>query len=220
MKYQEKQIAIHMRQKGASLGEIAQKLSVSKGSVSLWVRGVELSPDQVNRLNRNGFSVSAIEKRRVSRLANEKKKRDFVITEAGKDIVKITQEELKLIGIALYWAEGGKTKNSVRISNSDPYIIRVMMRFFRQICSVEEHKFRVQIHTHSHLNVKNAENYWSNITNIPIVQFYKTYAKQSVASLHKKDSLPYGTAQVYVCDTKLFLVIKGWTEKIKELLLA
>lgn len=220
MKYQEKQIAIRMRQKGASLGEIAERLSVSKGSVSLWVRNVELTSDQVNKLNKNGFSVSAIEKRRASRLVNEKKKRDTVMIEAGKDIKKITQEELKLIGVSLYWAEGGKTKNSVRISNSDSCIIRVMMRFFRQICSVEEHKFRVQVHTHSHLNVRNAENYWSSLTGIPVSQFYKTYAKPSVSSLGKKDSLPYGTVQIYVCDTKLFLVIKGWTEKIKELLLA
>ncbi len=220
MKYQEKQIAIHMRQKGASLGEIAEKLSVSKGSVSLWVRNVELTLEQVNKLNKNGFSISAIERRRKSRLASEEKKRNTTIAEAGKDIERLTQDDLRFIGTALYWAEGGKTKNSVRISNSDSYIIRVMMRFFRQICSVEEHKFRVQVHTHSHLNVRNAENYWSSLTGIPVGQFYKTYAKPSVSSLGKKDSLPYGTVQIYVCDTKLFLVIKGWTEKIKELLLA
>jgi transposase len=219
MKQQERQKAVRMRSLGASLGEIAKELSVSKGSVSLWVRDVRLTSDQVNKLNKNGFSISAIEKRRKSRLVNEEKKRNLAIAEAGKDIAKITQNELKLIGTALYWAEGGKTKNSVRVSNSDQYIICVMMRFFRQVCSVEEHKFRVQIHTHSHLNIENAENYWSDVTGIPVSQFYKTYAKASVASLHKKDNLPYGTVQIYVCDTKLFLVIKGWTEKIKKLLL-
>lgn len=220
MKYQEKQTAISMRQKGASLNEIVEVLGVAKSSVSLWVRNVALSRDQTNRLNRNGFSVSVIEKRRTTRLANEDKKRHIAMAIAGNDITKITQDDLKLLGTALYWAEGGKTGNIVRLSNSDPAMVRVMMRFFRQICLVNESKFRVQIHTHSHLNTKNAEGYWSGVTGIPLAQFYKTYAKPSIASLHKKDSLPYGTVEIYVCDTQLFLRIKGWTEKIKKILLS
>ena len=88
------------------------------------------------------------------------------------------------------------------------------MRFFREICNVPDDKFRGHIHIHSHLAAKNAEIYWSNISQIPQTQFFKTYKKTSRASLGKKDTLPYGTFDIYVCSTELFLKIKGWINGI------
>jgi hypothetical protein len=137
--------------------------------------------------------------------------------QAGQDIHALSPRDLWLVGIALYWGEGGKTNRGMaRISNSDPAVIQIMMRFFREICQVPEAKFRGHIHTFSHRNVKTAEAYWSEISGIPTKQFYKSYIKQSVASKNKRDTLPYGTFQIYVCDTKLFYKIIGWIERIKE----
>ena len=93
------------------------------------------------------------------------------------------------------------------------------MCFFRKVCKVREEKFRAHIHTHSHLNINKALKYWSGITNLPLTQFYKTYAKPSIASKNKKDSLPYGTVDIIICDTNLFLKIAGWTNKIKKIIL-
>ena len=138
---------------------------------------------------------------------------------AGEDIKKISKHELRLIGLCLYWGEGGKTNHGVaRISNSDPAIIKTMMRFFKEICLVEDLSFRGHIHTYSHLNAKLAEKYWSQISGIPLSQFYKSYIKRSVSSLGKKDKLPYGTFDIYVCNTKLFLQIMGQIEKLKKIL--
>jgi hypothetical protein len=103
-----------------------------------------------------------------------------------------------------------------RIANSDPGIIRIMMRFFREICLVPEKKFRGSIHTYSHLNAQAAEQYWSKVSGIPRSQFYKTYCKPSIASKSKMDSLPYGTFEIYVCDTVLFYQIKGWIEGLND----
>lgn len=220
MKLNEKKLALEMRRKGNSLNEIASFLKVSKGSVSAWVKHIQLTSPQLKKVSLNGRSVASIEKRRLSRMQNEQQKRLKLMESAGNEINNISIEELKILGISLYWAEGGKTKNMVRVSNSDPAIIKLMMRFFREICLVDEKKFKVQIHTHSHLNVREAEDYWSKVTKIPNNQFFKTYTKPSKASLGKKDSLPFGTVQVYVCDTKLFLKIMGWIEKIKSITLS
>lgn len=215
MKYKEKQQAIVLRKKGFSLCEIAEKLGVAKSSVSGWVRGVVLDSKIQKKLHKRSFSRDAIEKRRTSRLLGEKQKRIQIILGAEKEIKKITKKDLRIIGTALYWAEGGKRRaGSARVSNSDPYLILFMMRFFREICEVPEKKFRGQIHTHSHLNVRKSECYWSELTGIPVSQFYKTYAKPSKASLHKKDTLPYGTFDINVPDNKVFLRLMGWIRKI------
>jgi len=219
MKYIEKQKAINLRQKGESIKDIARKLNVAKSSVSVWVRDIKLNSKQLSKLSSKGVSKDIIEKRRKTRLTNEQNKRDDVMLEAGKDIKKISLYELRLIGLCLYWGEGGKThQGSARISNSDPAVIKTMMRFFREICFVEESKFRGHIHTYSHLNAKKAEQYWSKISGIPQKQFYKTYCKPSIASKGKKDSLPYGTFDIYVCNTKLFLQVIGQIEKLKKIL--
>ena len=218
MKLIEKQKAILLRKKGKSIKEISRLVRVSKASVSIWVRNIILTRDQKTLLKSKGFTTDVIEKRRASRLKNEHIKRSIIIDEAKKDFSKVSLRDLKLIGAMLYWAEGGKTRlNMVRIANSDPEIILVMMNFFRKICDVPEKKFRGHIHTHSPGNVKKSEKFWSGISGIPRSQFFKTYTKPSIASKDKRHSLPYGTFDIYVCDTRLFLKIKGWTQAITSL---
>lgn len=214
MKKIERDKAIQLRLKGFSLNEIRNELKVSKSSVSLWVRNVELTDVQKERLRKKGFYREVVEKRRTSRLANEKIKRDFVINAAQRSINKISKKQLWLIGIMLYWAEGGKTQTMVRFSNSDPEMIKIMMVFFRKVCGVPETKFRGHIHIHPHLDYKEAEKYWSFTSGISHNQLYKTYRIPSRSSQNKKDSLPHGTFDIYVMSTELFYKITGWAKGI------
>ena len=217
MKKEEKDRARLLRKEGKSVNEIVKELGVSKASVSVWVRDISLSTEQRTGLTERGRSIDAIEKRRVNRLANTHIKHRSIIDIAKCDIQNISSRELLLIGAALYWGEGGKSKRGLaRLSNSDPLVIKIMMRFFREICKVPEERFRAHIHTFSHLNAESAEQYWSEISGIPRNQFYKTYSKISSASKNKKDNLPYGTVQIYVSDTKIFLTILGWIERLGE----
>ena len=203
---------------GKSINQIVEETGFSKASVSLWVRDITLSDQQKRQILKNGRSVGSIEKRRVSRLVNENKKRQRIIGEAKRDFHTISIDQLKLIGAILYLGEGGKTRQGiVRIANSDPFVIKIMMNFFRNVCNVPEGKFRLAVHTFAHADVNKTEEYWSNITKVPRSQFHKTYIKPSSASLHKRDTLPFGTVDIYVCDTKLFLTIMGWIDKIKLL---
>ncbi len=219
MKLDEKNRAILLRKEGESMNAIARKVGVSKSSVSLWVKDVVLTKKKLHMLSRNGFSTEVVEKRRTKRIANEQAKRALVMSTAGEKIGPMTINDLRLIGLSLYWGEGGKTdQGAARVSNGDPSVINTMMRFFREVCLVEEKKFRGLIHIHSHLDQEKAERYWSKLTGIPRKQFYKTYSKPSIASKGKKDSLPYGTFDIYVCSTKLFLEIMGQIEKMKEVL--
>jgi predicted transcriptional regulator len=217
MKKIERDAARRMRSEGHSIKAIASALQVSKASVSTWVRDIELTQEQRNRLSQNGRSVDAIERRRATRIAATQERHRTIIDEAKLDIKNLTKRELFLIGIALYWGEGNKKgKKVLGLANCDPLLIRIIMRFFREICDVPEEKFRGHIHTFSHLNAQEAEEYWSSISGIPRTQFFKTYSKPSRATTGKKDSQPYGTFQVYVSDTILFLKVQGWIEALAE----
>src|SRR3989344_4630397 len=218
MKLLEKEKARVLRKKGHSINQIVKEMKFSKASVSLWVRDIVLTKQQKKMLSERGRSTESVEKRRINRLFNENARRQKIIDEAKKDFYDISLEQLKLIGVILYLGEGAKTpRGMARLSNSDPLIIKIMMRFFREICDVPEHKFRGHIHTFAHVDINKTEMYWSKITGIPRGQFFKTYIKPSSASLQKRNTLPFGTFDVCICDTKLFLTIKGWIEKVKEL---
>ncbi len=204
-----------MRNNGFSMNEIAKRLNVAKSSVSLWVRYIKLQPKQIENLSKKGFQIKVIEKRRKTRLKNEEAKRQVVIDKAQKQVTKLSEKELWLIGVMLYWAEGGKTQRGlVRFSNGDPEMIKIMMAFFRKVCQVPEEKFRGYIHIHPHLDHKKAEKYWASITGVSLNQFFKTYRKINISSKNKKDSLPFGVFDIYICDTELFLKISGWAKGI------
>jgi hypothetical protein len=103
---------------------------------------------------------------------------------AMREVGAIDGDKLRVIGAALYWAEGGKYRNAVAFVNSDPQMIRLMMKFFREVCDVKEEKFRGMLHIHPHLDGEGALGFWSSITGIPSSQFYKTQRAVSKASIH------------------------------------
>lgn len=217
MKAKEKHLAKKLRAKGWPINKIYRKLGVSKGTVSVWVRDIELTNAQKEKIHKGRFCREVIERTRLTRLRHENARRQTIVDGAKKNITHLSPNNLFLIAIALYWGEGGKTGGVVRLSNSDPRVIQLMMKFFREICGVPKKKFRAHLHIHPHLDHKTAEKYWSRISGIPLKQFYKTYRIQSKASKQKRDSLPNGTFDIYICNKELFLKIQGWTEKIYEL---
>jgi len=217
MKSEERKIAHRLRHEGLSINEIYRKLGVSKSSVSIWVRDIVLTRDQKKLLSEKGIRKEVIERRRITRLTRENDRRQIIIDLAKKDIKHISQRDLFLIGTCLYWAEGSKTKRSVvEFSNSDPRLIKIMMKFFKNICNVPKERFRGHIHLHPHLDPAGAEEYWNKISGIPLGQFFKTSQQHNKASKNKKDSLPYGTFSIYVCSTELFLKIMGWMDGIYQ----
>ncbi len=225
MRKREQEISIQLRKKGFSLNEISERLGVPKSSVSNWVKRIPITDKQRMDLDIRSRSIVSIEKRRQSRIKNESAKRQSVFDLAKKDIKNLKREDLFLIGTMLYFAEGGKSQRGlVRLSNSDPRMIEIMMRYFREVCEVKESKFKGQIHTHELKQVKPSEIYWSEITGIPRGQFFKTYYKESKTgpidpALKSKRYLQHGTFDIYVCDTNLFLKIQGWIQGIYEKLM-
>lgn len=212
--------ARHLRKKGLSLKEIATQLKTSKSSVSQWVRDVKLTKGQVAFLKHKTFLKEVIKKRVATRLDNEFQKRELIINQHKKSLsnIKLIPKALAFIGSTLYWAEGGKSDKSrmFKFSNSDPEMIRVMMNFLNKSCQVPKEKFRGHIQLHPHLDQKSAEQYWSNISNIPLDQFYKTSLAHSRASKNTRDSLPFGTFNIEICSVDLYLKMLAWIRVIKE----
>lgn len=216
--------ARHLRHKGFSLNQIVSTLKISKSSASVWVRDVKLTKKQSTFLSHNAHTQEVIKNRVRSRLKNEdaKRRRTMDTHKVSFSKVPASKEMLATLGTALYWAEGGKSPSNriFRFSNSDPWMVKVIMCFIREVWDVPETKLKGHIHLHPHLDIKKAEKYWSDISGIPLSQFHKTSTPHNKRSTNTRDSLPHGTFNIGIYSVDLYLKMLAWIEAISEKVLA
>jgi len=216
----QRQKAFELRLAGKSYNEIAKTLDVSKGSLSLWFKDLKLSRVAQKRLEgkmrfAREHGLFENNRRRTQAIKIENKKIRQITANEIKPLLKY---ELLLVGAALYWAEGynrdtkGKG-HEICFSNSDPDMVKLFLRFLREIIYVPEDKLRVNIHIYSNIDEKSAINFWSQVTNIPKERFHITQ-QISRASKGKrpKNSLPYGTLKLDAHSRQKFQQIKGWID--------
>lgn len=140
---------------------------------------------------------------------------------ATRQIRPLSKYELLLIGTALYWGEGWKKEtqraHSMSFVNSDPEMIKLFLRFAREILRVPEDELHMSIRVHTNINEKEAMNFWSQITNISKEQFRITrQISKSSQGKRLKNSLPCGTLSINVYASQNFFHIKGWIDGLIE----
>lgn len=108
----------------------------------------------------------------------------------------------RLTAALLFWCEGSKRYlNDLRFTNSDPNLICMFLFALRKGFAVDEKRFRILPHLHEYHVEKAQQEFWSNITKIPLDQFTKTYWKPHTAA-RKRDgyqgciSLRYNDATI------------------------
>ena len=214
MKIEEKEEAIKLRRAGATYGEILKQIPASKSSLSYWLRTIELTESQKHRIH--GKDLCARRKFVDFNATRHKKtlaEKENIFKESSKEISGITPRELLLIGIALYWAEGYKTDRArgVEFANSDPAMIQLMMKWFRDICGVQENKIRIRIQIHDSRNIRKSMEFWSIKTGVSLAQFTKPYIKTSPTSQRKAGNLlEHGVCHIRISDSRLLTKVRGW----------
>lgn len=210
MKFHDKIRATELRREGRSYSEILKKIKVSKSTLSLWLRHIELSKDQQHHLyvtlrQQNAYNLAKGKREEKIRLTKR------IINVALEEFIELMNDTEFIAGLMLYWAEGDKaeTTEMVKFTNSDPAMIVFMMKWFRQICNVPENKFRIALHIHNLHCRKDIEKYWSKITKIPLLQFNKTQIKLTTLT-QRRNALYDGTCSIRICNKNLFRKIKGW----------
>jgi hypothetical protein len=213
MKSQAREKAIELRHQQWTYAEIAQKLNVSKGTLSLWLKDVPYSA-----------RLEVLERRRKASirnglvLKNLKSARVALVRSTAKDAIgQFTDVDFWRLGAMAYWAEGSKTVDSlVKFTNTDPDLVVMMVNWLRRICLVPPTKLRFHLRVHPGEDVRELERFWSELTGIPKSQFYRTTLKVSGSGGKTVRKLKHGIASVIVCDTELFYRIQGWIEAIKQ----
>lgn len=214
--WKKKEMVRGLRENGLSYKEIMQSISfpIAKSTVSDWCKDIELTCEQKNRLEElfkcgsYRGSLLGAKTNQIRRLREV----EAIKERARLEISELTQSELKLAGLMLYWAEGNK-KYRVGISNSDPGIIHLMMEWFRKICNISDEKFKIYLNIHSGQDESRIKNFWSDVVGIPLSQFGKSYIKKEGTG-YRKNILYKGTIKIEIGDKNLLYKILGWIEGV------
>lgn len=209
-------LIIHLRKSGKTYSEIRAIYSVPKGTLSYWLKDVIIPEKERMRMQKRAYEKwKKGNKIFIERgIAEAKKIRDNAKRKAAEEIKNI---DLKQIGSALFWAEGGKKqRNHIRFCNSDPEIIKIMMRFLREICHITDGKIKARAHIYPQMNYQKIIKFWSKTTGLPKKNFYTPQFQISRASKKKKqfNTLPYGTLHLTAGNTESACRVKGWIQGI------
>ena len=225
--------ALSLRLKGYSYNEINHKFGIPKSTLSGWFSKIPLSPEAQKRIQSRVHQgvLNSLVKRNKEQTVIAQSRVAHIRNKASQDISKISQRELLLIGVALYWAEGYKrvvvrdgkerTSHMVSMANSDPTMVRVFMRFLIEVMQVPVEKISINVRLFKHMDEQKTLLYWKRITGVPIKNFHTPSYAVSTSSKGKRprNTLPYGTIQIRVGSTKDFHTIMGWIEGITKSLL-
>ncbi|MCR4264359.1 MAG: hypothetical protein NUV98_06605 [Candidatus Roizmanbacteria bacterium] len=121
------------------------------------------------------------------------------------------------LGIGLYWGEGEKvSKYSVRVANTDPYLILTFSRFLKEICRVKTDKMRYSIVCFNDTDTFQAQQYWSKLLGVPAVKFGKiVQIPKQGKGIYKRKS-KFGVCTLTVSNMKLKEWIMKEVNKLKN----
>lgn len=197
------QKAIKLRKLGYSLREISSRINVSQSTLSIWLRDVSLSAEAKNRLNLRRTTGqkrgAGVRKQQVQDRSN------LILEKVTKEVLRDTHchSQLRMLTAFLYWGEGSKTQGSsaMEIINSDPTLVKTFLQLFRQSFEVDETKFRVLVHIHQYHDDDVIKRFWSEVTGIPVSQFFKSYLKPNTG---KRKKVKYmGSASIRYYDVSV-----------------
>jgi hypothetical protein len=225
-----KKAALKLRKSGKSYTEISRLLNIPKSTLSSWLFNVQLSKKAQSRIR--AIVKQSIYDSLVRRNKNQTilavERMNNIRAESKHEIKNINKETLKFIGMSLYWAEGYKrpimlngralTNHPVALTNSDPLLIKIFLRFLREVCGVNDENIKADIRIYEHMNSKKLTVFWRKTTGLPDKNFGKIYYGVSKSSLGKRpfNRLPYGTILIRVNSTNLFHKIMGWIQGLSE----
>ncbi|WP_369368973.1 hypothetical protein AB5L52_26245 [Streptomyces sp. CG4] len=205
--------ARELRLQGWTYDQIEAELGCSRSSVSLWVRDLprpepRYTPEEQRALMREGLT---------RRRATEREKLEMTKVAALRETGELTDRELFMVGVALYWAEGSKSKPYDRreraiFVNSDPGVIKTYLAWL-DLLEVDRERLNFRLLIHESADVDAAHRFWAAVADVDTSVFAKpTLKKHNPKTVRKNTGDDYhGCLVIGVArSAHLYNRIEGW----------
>ncbi|WP_217809844.1 resolvase [Micromonospora sp. NBS 11-29] len=198
------------------MGEIAERLKVSKSTAYLWTRHLPLDAELV-RVRRHAARRARSDAQWGARRAARDAARAGEAAASAAWVGRLGRRELLLVGAAIYWCEGGKAKPwrprdcRIKFVNSDPMLVGLFLRFLDAVeVPAGDRRFRVGIHETA--DALAAVRWWAGQVGVPAECFQRTTIKKHrPATTRKNVGAGYrGCLTIYVVGgSQLYWRIEG-----------
>jgi transposase-like protein len=183
--------AVELRAGGRSVNDIARQLGVAKSTAYRWVGHLPLDPDETVAERRRAHSSLMTE----ARWAAHREARDAAQAaeraRAASVVGSLDDRDLLLLGAAIYWCEGTKSKpwrrdDRLQFVNSDPGLLALFLRFL-EVCGIgrDVPSYRVSIHETADSGA--AVNRWAQELDLPVERFQRTSLKKHRAATVRRN---------------------------------
>jgi len=196
------------RERKISIKQIADQLGVAKSTVSIWVRDLPLSENRMKELNIRHKIKGGKNRALIAR--NQRRQYQLVGYEMARNL---KNDPLFVGGCMLHWAEGAKDKNSLRICNTDPHLLRLWIKFIIKFWEISPNQFtlRIQSYLDCGMTMNEIEAYWLSVLDLPSTCLRKAtvVTEHPMSTGFKKGKHPYGTAHLGLYLTEILQQIWG-----------
>ena len=214
-------LATNLRLVGKSYSQIKKELGVSKSTLSYWLNKYPLSKKQIEKLvYKNEIRIERF--RNTMRLKRENRLKD-VYKKEKKGILPLTDREVYIGGLFLYWGEGGKTaRTRTAFSNTSPEMIKFALYWLIKILNTPKEKIIVRLHLYKDMKIKKEIKYWSKMIKMPEKQFRfrKPYIKATTLKSLTYKGFGHGTCNLEIDNRdlkeKIMMGIKVISDKYSE----
>jgi hypothetical protein len=195
--------ALDLRKEGKSVVDISREIGISKSTASVWTREVSLTIKQIEYLKNNSLTgrmkgqiigSQVLKKRRLALIEN--------YNQLGtQEFPDLTNRELQIAGLCLYWAEGSKKTRKVELCNSDPQMIKFFIYWLQRSYQIPIDELRCYVSINEAHKIRESEvkEYWSQLTNIPLDHFNATsFKKFPLKKVYSNFNHHFGTLVVKV----------------------
>ncbi|MEV5317205.1 hypothetical protein AB0K92_05925 [Streptomyces sp. NPDC052687] len=205
--------ARELRLRGWTYDRIQMELGCSKSSISLWVRDLP----RPERRDPTEQAKLAARKRWEHELAVRDERRRRTKESAAAEIGDLSDRDLFIAGVALYWSEGSKDKPHARrerivFVNSDPNMIRLFMAWL-DLLGVDRERIAYRLMIHESADVEAAERYWADVVRVEHGTFGRTTLKRHNPKTVRKNTGDgyHGCLVVTVRQSaELYRRVEGW----------
>ncbi len=128
-----------------------------------------------------------------------------------------TKDEMFLfgLGVGLYWGEGNKkNKNTIRLGNTDPRLVKKFVDFMIHFYAISEKKFRFGLQIFSDMDPEKALRFWVAALGVSRTQFGKVVVTPARGVGTYREKTKYGVLTVYVSNKKLKDLLFSELEKL------
>lgn len=162
-----------LRLEGKTYKEIRAVVNVSSATLSMWLRDLpHPRPDRAA----HAAHMRSVRKAKIE--VDREQQQSVAFASVGH----ISDRELMLLGVALYWAEGTKDKpysrrENIQFINSDAGMVKLFSQWL-DLVGVEEEQRQYRVSIHESADVAAAEEYWRSVIGRPGATFRRATLKR------------------------------------------